>query len=222
MKNNNKNLINEKQIIINGIATQYSVNTQGEIYSLNYRHTKKRQKLKQNTDRDGYKTVVIYIQGKPKTMKVHRLVATAFIPNIYNKPEVNHIDCDPSHNEASNLEWCTTKENITWSWLHGNKKPKYSDDSPYHKYQVSVIKKVCKLLEKNEDSIGEIAKKTGVAYATVLAVKSKNAWTMVSKDYNIENHTVNASIKMNEETVHNICKEFVKNELTLTEIAKKI
>lgn len=47
-----------------------------------------------------------------KTVLVHRLVASAFIPNDKNKPEVNHINGDPSDNRAVNLEWCTRDENL--------------------------------------------------------------------------------------------------------------
>lgn len=45
------------------------------------------------------------------TYSVHRIVASTFIPNPDNKPEVNHIDGDPSNNHVSNLEWTTKVEN---------------------------------------------------------------------------------------------------------------
>jgi hypothetical protein len=42
---------------------------------------------------------------------LHRLVATAFVPNPYNKPHVNHINFNRHDNRASNLEWATAREN---------------------------------------------------------------------------------------------------------------
>ena len=41
-----------------------------------------------------------------------RLVATAFLPNHDNLPEVDHLDADHHNNSVNNLEWVTSEENI--------------------------------------------------------------------------------------------------------------
>ena len=67
--------------------------------------------LKPHTDKEGYKGVVLCINQKRKTFRLHRLVAAAFIPNPDNKPCVDHIDGDRANNHADNLRWVTAKEN---------------------------------------------------------------------------------------------------------------
>lgn len=60
----------------------------------------------------GYMSVALYKDGKAKHVRVHRLVAQAFIPNPCNKPYINHIDGNRVNNNVENLEWCTQKENV--------------------------------------------------------------------------------------------------------------
>ena len=74
-----------RQIIVDGIATNYEVNNIGEV-----RNKISGRILSQYTDKDGYKHASIFINGRQYHPGVHRLVAQAFIPNPKNKPEVNH------------------------------------------------------------------------------------------------------------------------------------
>lgn len=53
----------------------------------------------------------IKISINKKSYSVHRLVASAFIPNVYNKEFVNHIDGNKKNNKLTNLEWATCLEN---------------------------------------------------------------------------------------------------------------
>ena len=73
----------------------------------------------------GYLVTDLYSNGTRKTFRVHRLVAEEFIPNPYNKPEVNHIDGNKNNNNYSNLEWVTKKENCRHAWDNGLAKPSY-------------------------------------------------------------------------------------------------
>lgn len=63
----------------------------------------------------GYACVNLYkhVAGKrtQKMVKVHRLVALAFIPNPNNKPCIDHINADKLDNRAANLRWCDHREN---------------------------------------------------------------------------------------------------------------
>lgn len=54
---------------------------------------------------------MLYKDGVYKRKTVHRLVATAFLPNPNNEPQINHIDENKRNNCVSNLEWCDAKYN---------------------------------------------------------------------------------------------------------------
>ena len=63
------------------------------------------------TRSDGYLQVSTKINGKQINKLVHRLVAETFIPNSNNLPQVNHLDCNKTNNNARNLEWCDNSYN---------------------------------------------------------------------------------------------------------------
>lgn len=59
----------------------------------------------------GYRVVSLHKNGKRKICKVHRLLATTFIPNPNNYSDVNHIDGNKLNNSLDNLEWCSRSMN---------------------------------------------------------------------------------------------------------------
>lgn len=100
----------------------YAIDREGNVWSCKgYRerylgHWKLR---KCNIGTTGYHKVDLTILSNNKrTVKLHRLIALAFIPNHENFPHINHIDCNKLNNDIGNLEWCTPKHNITHSILN--------------------------------------------------------------------------------------------------------
>lgn len=94
-------------------------------------YKKKPKIMKQNLSSTGYLQVTL----NKKKYKVHRLVASAFLPKIENKTIINHKDFNPLNNNVKNLEWCTQKENVEWSAKHNKLKKYYYIDEEYIKSQ---------------------------------------------------------------------------------------
>ena len=78
----------------------YQVSNKGRVKSLKRiaRHSSggnkilKEKLLKQTVNKRGYVVVTLYKDGVSKQFKIHTLVAVAFIPNIENKPYIDHIN----------------------------------------------------------------------------------------------------------------------------------
>ena len=96
--------------LIEGFDGIYSVSNYGEV-----RNNKTGRLMKPRKNEKGYLHIGLTINGKQKNMRVHRLVAQAFIPNPENKLQVNHIDFKRENNCVSNLEWVTNQENTQYS-----------------------------------------------------------------------------------------------------------
>lgn len=67
----------------------------------------------------GYYSVCLSLKNRVKKYTIHRLVASAFIDNPNNLPQVNHIDLNKKNNYYLNLEWTTAKENIRHAVRNG-------------------------------------------------------------------------------------------------------
>lgn len=101
----------------------YSVDTEGNVWSIGYNNTKEIKKLKQRKIKGGYLRVMLTINNKPKQYLVHRLVALAFIQNTNNYKEINHKNEDKTDNRVENLEWCDRSYNNNY----GNRLTKFAN-----------------------------------------------------------------------------------------------
>lgn len=62
----------------------------------------------------GYIKARLYKSGKGITIRVHRVVAEAFVPNPHNYAEVNHKNEIKTDNRSENLEWSDRKHNCQY------------------------------------------------------------------------------------------------------------
>ena len=105
---------------ISGFEGYYQVSDRGRVRSLDRKVWDKgrssfrsqKGKVLKHGDVHGYRFVILHKGGKPTHMRVHRLVAEAFIPNPKKLEYVNHKDENKSNNRLGNLEWCTAKYNV--------------------------------------------------------------------------------------------------------------
>lgn len=107
---------------VKGFEGIYEVSNFGNVRSLHYRNWNIVKNLTPFINRDGYKRVCLCRSGKQLNMFVHRIVATAFIENPDNLPQINHLNEIKTDNRVENLAWCSAKENVN----HGTRNERMS------------------------------------------------------------------------------------------------
>jgi hypothetical protein len=100
------------------IDDHYEVSRAGDV-----RRRRDGSALKQWKNDQGYKLVRLNFPRRLE--RVHRLVASAFLPNHDGKPFVNHLNNDRADNRAENLEWCTQRENLAHADRQGRMQRDY-------------------------------------------------------------------------------------------------
>ena len=138
-----------KQLKLNEKYYPYLISTYGRVLSLNYRGIKNKSSFLKINKRD-YLQLDLWIDDKPMTFLLHRLVAITFIPNPDNKPEVNHKDGDKHNPCVWNLEWVTTKENDYHARVNNLKQTRYGENITNHIFSEDMVIHVCELLVENK------------------------------------------------------------------------
>lgn len=111
----------ETWIPIQGFENSYLVSNLGNIWSL-----RRNKVLRVRKSTQGYGQVNLSKRGRMTTHRVHRLVATHFLPNPLNLPEVNHLNENKLDNRVENLEWCDRSHNVNYGDRTEKQKTKVS------------------------------------------------------------------------------------------------
>ncbi|MEY2703855.1 MAG: hypothetical protein RLY43_2494 [Bacteroidota bacterium] len=104
------------------------------IYSIDIHGIVKNEKtnkiISKSINQKGYERFNVWINGKSRSFKTHRLLAILFIPNPNNFLSVNHKDGDKLNNQLENLEWCTLSYNTKHAYSLGliSQKKKFSKE----------------------------------------------------------------------------------------------
>ena len=150
----------------------YYVNEQGDVFSTKSGNIKK---LKACNVGAGYLKIQIWNNNKGKQIYVHRLVAETFIPNLENKPEVNHKNGIKTDNRVQNLEWSTPKENMDHAKSTGllNISGETHGRAKVTEKQVWQIKELYKIKKYKQK---ELAKMFDISISSISLIVNKKNW----------------------------------------------
>lgn len=180
---------------VKNMETLYKVSNYGRVISIQFHGKTGCKLMTQTTVKLGYKFVKLrdWKNGIANSFPVHRLVAEAFIPNPENKPQVDHIDTNPSNNNLDNLRWVTNLEN--------------------QRNPLTLSKISSHMTSMNKESIGpkaSAAKKRkavvyqGITYKSIIEASRETGYSASSIkkwcDNNQKNWSYEESIRNNEES----------------------
>jgi hypothetical protein len=131
-----------------------------------------------NKGNGGYLYHGLTKDGILKSIKVHRMVAMAFIPNPEGHPQVNHKDGNKQNNLLENLEWCTSRENLIHALRTGLRSAKGEKNAAHVRTEEQV--RECKRLLATGLSCTDVGKITGVPMKAVSKIKTGYTWSHVT------------------------------------------
>lgn len=169
-------LPNEEWRPIKEFNSEYEVSSLGRVKSLRrFLNTRWYGNiiLKSRSDANGYRVVTLMYNNIRNDRKVHRLVATEFIPNPENKPVTNHKDGIKDNNEWTNLEWNTLLENRRHAIRTGLQKVDGHNNSQ-SRLSRRQVKSILKL--RGKSSLVNIGRKYGVSYSAISYLYKNNGY----------------------------------------------
>ena len=151
---------------IKGYEGLYQISNEGRVRSLIGK-----EKILKPLNTIGYFFVRLSKDKIIKNYYIHRLIATHFLDNPDNKPQVNHINGIKTDNRLSNLEWNTRSENMKHADDTGLRNIKGSN----HGQSKLTDQQVLKIRSSNLKG-KELSKIHGVSQSTISLIKNRKKW----------------------------------------------
>ena len=143
--------------------------------------------LTKTENSNGYMRVSMRLADDPKSRScfVHRLVAKSFIPEDESKPFVNHLDGNKHNNHASNLEWCSKRENELHAHRIGIKKatPLKGEQHGGRKFNWSDVQAIRREYIKGSKDHGQcaLARKYNTSQSHIHLIVTNQNWKTEEK-----------------------------------------
>lgn len=154
-----------------GYEGMYLISNHGRVQSLKRKGRLESRILRGDPDASGYLQLYLYRKQQRERVKIHKLVARAFIGERPERHVINHINGIKTDNRPENLEYCTSKENIQHAWKIGLMKSGLRG----HKLTTEQIIEIRKLYKNGVSAkkLGEIFK---VSRGMISSITQKKLW----------------------------------------------
>lgn len=151
------------------VYEKFEASTDGHI-----RNVKTGTVYKEFVNKNGYCQVAVSLGSRKsiKVFKVHKAIAETFIPNLDEKPQVNHKDGNKLNNNVDNLEWMTNAENTQHAFDTGLAKAKFGTENPSAKLTEEDVKYIRENYIPYSKEYGSraLGRKFGVDHIQILRV----------------------------------------------------
>lgn len=149
-----------------GYAGHYSVSNRGEVFSV-----RSQKVLRPGVLALGYHQVQLCFQGKRAQVKVHRIVALAFLGHPPTPlHQVAHNNGNPADNRVENLRWTTAQENQLDRRLHGT--AMFGEANPRAKITAEDVAVIRASTKRNCD----LARAYGVSWSQIYSIRRRKTW----------------------------------------------
>ena len=122
--------------------------------------------------------MIVRLNHPRALLRVHRLVAAAFLPNPEALPVVNHIDSDRANNRVDNLEWCTQKQNLAHATTNARMPRNYGQNkrSPNARLDDDQVRSIRAQYEQGNDSWSDLGAKFGISKRSIGRIVRKESY----------------------------------------------